>query len=205
MERSQPGSSDDSDRIRWNARYGDGYVPSFAPHPLALSALALHLPAGPMLDLACGPSGSALAAAADGRQVTAVDVADVALDLLAAEASRRGLAGLISLVHADLATWRPDPARYALVLCTGYWDRALFAAAAQATNRGGALAWEAFTAAARHDRPQLPAEWCLRPGEPATLLSADFDVLINQPTDRERGRMQQLLARRVAAGPPSSD
>src|SRR5260370_33049932 len=113
MERSQPRSPDDSDRIRWNARYGDGYVPSFAPHPLALSALALDLPAGPVLDLACGPSGSALAAAGAGRQVTAVDVAEVALDLLAAEASRRGLAGLISLLQADLATWRPESPRYA--------------------------------------------------------------------------------------------
>jgi SAM-dependent methyltransferase len=183
------------DRARWNARYGAGYTPTFAPHPLALAALALNLPDGPVLDLACGASGSALAAADAGRPVTAVDAADVALGLLAGEAARRGVAAKISLVHADLTTWRPEPATYALVLCTGYWDRAVFAAAAQATLPGGVLGWEAFTAAARLDRPQLPAEWCLAPGEPAALLSAEYDVLF----DRERGRKRQLLARRAAA------
>jgi SAM-dependent methyltransferase len=187
------------DRVRWNARYATGDAPSFAPHPLAVTGLALGLPAGPVLELACGPSGSALAAAAAGRRVTAVDVSDVALRLLADEAARRGLGGLISLVHADLAVWRPEPASYALVLCTGYWDRAVFIAAAQATLPDGVLGWQAFTEAARLDRPQLPREWCLRPGEPASLLGLDYDVLVDKPTDRERGRMRQFLARRVAA------
>jgi SAM-dependent methyltransferase len=188
------------DRVRWNARYAAGDVPSFAPHPLAVTALALDLPAGPVLELACGPSGSALAAAAAGRRVTAVDVSDVALQLLADEAGRRGLGGLIAPVQGDLAVWRPAPASYALVLCTGYWDRAVFMAATQATLSGGVLGWQAFTEAARLDRPQLPLDWCLRPGEPASLLTPDYDVLVDKPTDRERGRMRQLLARRVAAG-----
>jgi SAM-dependent methyltransferase len=191
------------DRDRWNARYGADYVPSFEPHPVALNALALGPPPGPVLDLACGPSGSALAAAATGRPVTAVDLSDVALGLLSVEAERRGLAALISLVHADLNVWRPAPDSFALVLCTGYWDRELFAAAAQAPNPGGLLGWQALTEAARADRPQLPAQWCLRVGEPASLLPSDYDVLVDKPTDRERGRMWQLLARRVA--PRSTD
>jgi SAM-dependent methyltransferase len=199
MHSFRPELAEHPDRLRWNARYSGGFVPSFTPHPLAARALATPLPPGGVLELACGPSGAALAAAAAGRRVTAVDAADVALGLLAAEASRRGLAGLIELVHADLATWRPAPGEYALVLCAGYWDRAVFAAAAQATRPGGALAWQALTAAARLDRPQLPAEWCLAPGEPATLLPADYLVLVNAPIDQERGRSWQLLARRAAA------
>jgi SAM-dependent methyltransferase len=199
MQQSRPELADHPDRLRWNARYGGGFVPSFTPHPLAVQALAMPLPPGGVLELACGPSGSALAAAAAGRHVTAVDVSDVALDLLAAQASRRGLSGFIELVHADLATWRPEPDQYALVLCTGYWDRAVFAAAALATRPGGALAWEAFTAAARLDRPQLPALWCLGPGEPAALLPVGYAVLINEPASQERGRKWQFLARRAAA------
>src|SRR5882672_4541723 len=90
------------DRIRWNARYEAGFLPSFRPQPLAERALALNLPDGPVADLACGPSGSALLAAAQGRRVTAVDISEVALGLLGAEARRRGLGHLITLVHADL-------------------------------------------------------------------------------------------------------
>ena len=56
------------------------------------------LPDGPVADLACGPSGAALMAAEQGRRVTAVDVSEVALGLLGAEAGRRGLGHLITLV-----------------------------------------------------------------------------------------------------------
>jgi SAM-dependent methyltransferase len=186
------------DRLRWNARYGTGFVPSFAAHPLAVAALAAGPPDGPVLDLASGPSGSALLAAATGRHVTAVDASDSALALLHDEARRRRLAGRISLVHADLAVWRPPPASYALALCTGYWDRRLFPAAALAVAAGGLLGWEAFTTAARRTRPGLPADWCLAPGEPASLLPAGFEVLSQRDVPSGvAGERRQLLARRT--------
>jgi SAM-dependent methyltransferase len=182
------------DRQRWNARYAAGSVPSFEPHPLAVRALELGLPPGPVVDLACGPSGSALLAAQAGRRVTAVDVSELALSMLRAEARRRGLADLITLVHADLGGWRPAAA-YALVLCTGYWDRALFAVAAGAVRPGGILAWEAFTSAALAERPGLCAAWCLGAGEPAGLLPSGFQVLAEEEV-RGRSAKRRLLARR---------
>jgi SAM-dependent methyltransferase len=182
------------DRLRWNARYEGGFGASFDPHPLAVRALSLPLPDGPVADLACGPSGSALLAAARGRRVTAIDVSEVALDRLAQEAGRRGLGGLITVVQADLESWRPRPGSYALVLCTGFWDRVVFAAAAGAVAAGGALAWEALTADAWRDRPGLRPEWCLEPGEPASLLPAGFAVLDQH--DAPHGRKRLLLAGR---------
>lgn len=183
------------DRLRWNARYR-GCEPSFAAHPLAARALALPLPAGPVLELACGPSGSALLAAANGRDVTAVDLSDVALRLLAAEAAHRALPGEITPVQADLACWHPDPAAYALVLCTGYWDRPVFApAVAAVAPAGGVLAWEALTLAAHRERPQLPEQWCVGPGEPASLLPPGFQVLSQEDVGAD-GTKRALLARR---------
>jgi SAM-dependent methyltransferase len=183
------------DRLRWNARYEGGGMPSFAAHPLATVALSAPLPAGPVLDLACGPSGSALLAAASGRAVTAVDASDMALRLLAAEARHRGLGDLITLVHADLGRWRPESRGYSLVLCTGYWDRAVFAAGAGAVAPGGLLAWEALTDAARRRRPGIPEQWCAGPGEPASLLPPGFELL-DQHDAGEQGAKRQLLARR---------
>jgi SAM-dependent methyltransferase len=177
LRRMEPESSGGSDRLRWNTRYERRGTPSFTAHPLAARALSLPPPDGPVLDLACGPSGATLLAAGGGREVTAVDVSEVALGLLGDEARRRGLDGLVTLVHADLLTWLPPAGRFALVLCTGYWDRAVFTAAAGAVRPGGVLAWEAFTEAARRERPRLPAAWCLRPGEPAALLPAGFRVV----------------------------
>jgi SAM-dependent methyltransferase len=191
-DRSLPASH--PDRIRWNARYAAGFAPSFAPHPLAMRALALDLPNGPVADLACGASGSALLAAARNRPVTAVDISELALGILGDEARRQGLDGLITLVHADLAAWSPPPRSYALVLCTGWWERAVFIAAADAVAVGGVLAWEAFTAEAQQARSDLSPDWCLASGEPASLLPSDFTVL-DQHDLPERWR-RQLLARR---------
>jgi SAM-dependent methyltransferase len=171
-----PELAEHPDRLRWNAKYGD--APALSPvHPLVERALALPMPDGAVLDLASGPSGSALLAAAAGRRVTAVDISETALDRLGAEARRRGLGSLITLVQADLGRWRPEVPGYALVLCTGFWDRAVFGRAAGAVRPGGLLGWEAFTEDARRDRPAMPADWCLAPGEPATLLPDVYTVL----------------------------
>jgi SAM-dependent methyltransferase len=180
------------DRDRWNAKYGERTRPSFTAHRLAVRALSLPLPEGPVLELACGPSGSALLAAARGRRVIAVDLSEVALGLLGEEAARRGLGDLVTLVHADLREWRPRPSGCSLVLCTGYWDRDLFTAAAEAVRPGGTLVWEALTLDARQDRPHLPAAWCLGPDEPASLLPAGFtaaDAL--PPSATKRGILAQ--------------
>jgi SAM-dependent methyltransferase len=184
------------DRLRWNARYAGGFQPSFTAHPLAEAALEMDLPAGPVADLACGPSGTALLAAAHGRRVTAVDVSEVALGLLRDEARRRGLEQLITFVHADLEAWRPGPSAYALVLCTGFWSAPVFAAAVAAVASGGVIAWEAFTVEARLTRPSLPPQWCLGHGEPTSLLPAAFTVLAQSDVpSRDR---RQMLARRAA-------
>ena len=187
---------DHPDRIRWNAKYGAGFVPTFRPHPLAARALALDLPDGPVADLACGPSGAALLAAEHGRQVTAVDVSEVALGLLGAEARRRGLGHLITPVHADLSAWAPETRLYALVLGIGFWDAAVFRAAAAAVADGGLLAWEALTAEACRLRPGIPPEFCVGPGEPASLLPPGFTVL--DQSDVPARNRRQMLARRAS-------
>jgi SAM-dependent methyltransferase len=198
MAHVPPELAGNPDRLRWNERYDSGrHAPSFAPHPLAELALGMPLIAGPVLDLACGASGSALLAAERGRRVVAVDVSEVALGLLAAEARRRHLGQLISVVQADLPTWQPASTEYALVLCTGYWDRAVFAVAAGLVAPGGLLAWQALTQAARRDHPRLPAEWCLAAGEPASLLPPGFEVVSQHDVGPEPAVRRRLLARRA--------
>lgn len=199
MAHVPPGLADNSDRLRWNDRYGSAsYAPSFAPRLLAELALGMPLIPGPVLELASGPSGGALLAAELGRSVTAVDVSEVALGLLVAEARQRHLEPLISVVQADLTRWQPVSQAYALVLCTGYWDRHVFAVAAGLVASGGLLAWEALTEAARRAHPRLPLDWCLAPGEPESLLPPGFEVIGQQDAGPEPAVRRRLLARRMA-------
>ncbi|HYK26946.1 MAG TPA: class I SAM-dependent methyltransferase [Streptosporangiaceae bacterium] len=195
-EQCQPDLASNPDRLRWNKRYSEDFRSSFEAHPLAIRALSMQLPAGPVLDLACGPSGSALYAAEQGRMVTAVDASDVALGMLAAQAARRELSQLVLVVHADLHAWLPPCAAYAVVLCTGFWDSDVFAGASTAVRPGGILAWEAFTRVAQVDRPSLPVQWCVGPGEPASLLPPGFDVISQEDAPGSSGAKRQLMAKR---------
>ena len=87
------------------------------------------------------------------------------------------------------------------MLGTGFWDPAVFAAAAAALAPGGVLGWEAFTTGARRARPALPAAWCLRPGEPATLLPDGVTVISQEDVPGgQRGSRRRLLARRAGPG-----
>jgi hypothetical protein len=97
----------------------------------------------------------------------------------------------------------PEPRSYALVLATGYWDATVFASAAAAVTDGGLLVWEALTAEALRRHPDLPPEFCVGPGEPASLLPAGFTV-IDQADVPDRAR-RRLLARRLRASllPPA--
>jgi len=56
MHQVPPELAGHPDRLKWNARYS-GFTPSFTPHQLAEEALALPMPDGPVLELACRNRG----------------------------------------------------------------------------------------------------------------------------------------------------
>jgi SAM-dependent methyltransferase len=191
-----PGLHAHPDRLRWNERYADT-PPTFEPHPLASAAMAAGLPDGPVLELACGRSGSALLLAEAGRQITAVDVSDLALTQLAAEARRRGLADRIECMEADISSRDHGQQRYALVLATHYWDPAAFAAACRAVMPAGLLGWEALAADPEGEGPAQP--WRVAHRELSARLPGRFTVLEEQLVVSGGKRSTRLLARAAPA------
>ncbi|WP_166345263.1 methyltransferase domain-containing protein [Phytoactinopolyspora limicola] len=181
------------DRLRWNQRY-QANPPTFTAHRLVTEALAAGFPDGPVLELAAGRSGNALELAATGRHVVAVDVSDVALDDLAAQARQRGLSGRIDGVLADVPSYRPRPAGFALVLATFYWDADAFAAGCRAVASGGLVAWQALT----DDPAAKPGtgRWRVPHGELSRRLPTGFAVLMEEPSTEGDRRSTVLLARR---------
>jgi hypothetical protein len=140
-----------------------------------------------------------------------VDVSEVALDLLGRAARQDGVADLITLVHADLAGWRPEPGQYALVLCTGFWDRAVFGPVTAGVMSGGVLGWQAYTA--RSQKPvHSTSAYCPGSGrhpassmtvKPASLLPPGFTVMelpdeTEPPDEMDAGcpDRRSMLARR---------
>lgn len=157
------------------------------------------MPAGPVLELACGASAAALALAEMGRVVTAVDVSDAALELLAGGARALGLDARIEVALRDLYVYRPPTRTFALVLCRDFWDPAVFVVGCDAASVGGVVAWEGFVHDPAQGRPPpIDPRYCLAPGEPASLLPAGFRLLEQVERGEPGRRRVAMLARRVA-------
>src|SRR5258706_15620059 len=113
------------DRIRWNHKYA-AQNPDYEPHPLLASALATGIPAGPIIELACGLSGNVLALAELGREVWAVDISDLALEMLRAEARRRAVEDRINFIQSDLLECKFSVKDCALLIAIMYWEKTVF-------------------------------------------------------------------------------
>ncbi|WP_048876706.1 hypothetical protein [Saccharomonospora saliphila] len=195
----------EADRRRWNTRFA-GRAPTFAVHPLTTAALEADVPDGPVLELACGRSGSALALAELGRRVVVADVSDVALDQLRGEARRRGVHDRVLRVEVDLCAWASAVASgrkdvrgtefpelegpFAFVLATLFWDADVFRAACARVAPGGLLGWEALADA-------RPRRYHVRHGQLEESLPPGWRVVRAELVGAGARRSSRLLARRT--------
>lgn len=188
-------SPEHPDVRKWNRKYSEK-LPDFQPHSIVMDLSLSDCPAGRFLEVAGGPSGTALALASEyNRHVEVVDASDVALGLLWDEACRRELSSLVSCVQMDLTDWTPRKA-YALVLGLRFWDRNLFARLCSFVVPGGVMAWETFTLREQKHRPRFRSEWCLQEGEPLSLLPDDFVVLALDDIEATNASTRRLIAQR---------
>jgi tellurite methyltransferase len=128
--------------LDWDKRYRLGEHAASdleaAPTPLVVKT-ASELRPGKALDLACGAGRNALWLAEHGWDVTAVDGAPSAIEILRGRGKERGLR--IEAVVADLEKdeFEIAPSRWDLVLMCYYLQRNLFEPAKRGVKPGGVL------------------------------------------------------------------
>ena len=195
--------------ISWDQRYATtGFVYGTAPNDF-VAAMAVHLPAGPVLCLAEGEGRNAVYLARLGHAVTAVDLSAVGL------AKARRLADehevKIATVVADLADYAIAPKAWAGIVAT--WAhlppplrRSVHAQVVAGLQSGGAYVLEAYT-------PAQLAFGTGGPKDPALCMTlptlreelAGLEFLVGRECEREvfegtghtgRGAVVQVLARR---------
>jgi 2-polyprenyl-3-methyl-5-hydroxy-6-metoxy-1,4-benzoquinol methylase len=151
---------------------------------------------GLALDLASGRGRHALAMAAAGFRVVAIDIQLGSLVEARAVAHAAGMT--VNAVCADLTTWPLPASAFALIVCTRYLDRTLVPALLHALSPGGVLLYETFTEhQLQHARgPRSPAH-LLRPGELRTLVSG-MEILFDEEV-LEPDALARIAARRPSA------
>jgi SAM-dependent methyltransferase len=98
----------------WDERYStQGYVFGVEPNRFVAAELA-GLPPCRVLDLGSGQGRNAVWLAAQGHDVTAVDLSPVATEQARRLAEEAGV--VVRFVAANLSTWEPEPAVFDLVL-----------------------------------------------------------------------------------------
>jgi SAM-dependent methyltransferase len=201
----------ESDRDRWNRKYADWEGPAhFRPSHLLIehrdmiaeTARDTNLTdsgsgsGSRALDVACGFGGNSLYLSSLGYQVDAVDISEVALAQLQAEAARRGLR--LRLIQADLTRWWVPPSHYDLIIVTYYLNRDLMCNLLRGLCPGGLLFIETHNTRFLSERPDFDPAFLLRPGELRQLAQdAEMDV-IEVSDDGFEPHTSQLVARRPA-------
>jgi tellurite methyltransferase len=128
--------------------------------------------------VACGSGRHALALAAEGFAVTAIDVQYDLLVRARTSANERGVH--LSLACADLTSMPLPPCHFELVVVTRYLDRRLLPALRQTLVPGGLLLYETFTEhQLRYPRGPRSRDHLLAPGE-LRMLVRGMDVLFDE-------------------------
>ena len=176
----------ESDRVRWNQRYGEGaYVARKHPTSL-LSDWIDRLPHTVALDLACGSGRNARFIAQSATQVIGIDISDVAI------AQARELAsGLdnVDFIVADLDNGVGLEQHFDLIVMVRYVNLELMQALPDLLVPGGAILIEEHL---RWDDPDLELagpqnpDFRTDPGAVAQALSSletlhSFEGLVNDP------------------------
>jgi tellurite methyltransferase len=186
----------------WNKRYRLRERPAedfdAAPTPLVVAAAADIAP-GKALDLACGTGRNALWLAEHGWEVTAVDGAPEAIEILQARAAERGLK--INAVVADLekGELKIEPSHWGLIAICYYLQRSLFEPAKRGVAPGGLLiSIVHINAPGEEDGPHR-----LRPGELQKYF-AGWEILHRHEGKANDSAHQRPVAEIVARRPLAS-
>jgi SAM-dependent methyltransferase len=148
----------------WNERYRSGERAAedlgAAPARL-LTEMAKQLKPGKALDLACGTGRNALWLAEHGWNVTAVDGALAAIDILRSRASERAVTVDARVADLEKTEYRIEDSSWDLIAMCYYLQRNLFEPAKQGVAPGGIL-----LAIVHITEPgEEPTAHRLRPGE----------------------------------------
>jgi tellurite methyltransferase len=126
----------------WNTRYRLRERPEedlgAKPTPLVVK-FAKGLTPGKALDLACGAGRNALWLAEHGWEVTAVDGAQAAIEILQARAAERGLKINVGLADLEKGEFEIEPSCWDLVAMCYYLQRNLYELAKRGVRPGGIL------------------------------------------------------------------
>jgi len=189
-----------AEREKWEQRYRRGEFSHDGPPSGLLVHWLPSLPKGRALDIATGLGRNALALAAAGYRVDAVDIAPTGLETARRRAAGRRLR--VNWIEADLDHYALPANTYDVVISTFFLKRRLLPAMKAAVKPGGVLLFEAHLGTPKPGDGPQQARHRLRPGELRRVFS-DWEILeLAEGLFKEGDRTWELG--RIAARKPTT-
>lgn len=164
------------DRERWQARWHARPDPPGEPEPFLVRMLP-SLPKGRVLDVAAGAGRNALWLAAQGREVTAIDIAPAAIQRLEKAAAAHGLRVTTRVADLDEPSELTRLGRFAALVVVRYRPPAAqWRSLLSLLEPSGRLLLCSF-ATAQHNRHGFPRTFCLDRDELESELALTLRLL----------------------------
>jgi tellurite methyltransferase len=181
----------------WDERYRTGQRAAedleAAPNPLLIET-AKRLQPGTALDLACGTGRNALWLAEQGWNVTAVDGAPTAIEILRQRAAEKGIHVDVRVAYLESGEYRIEPSTWDLVAICYYLQRDLFEPAKRGVAPGGVLLAIAHIA----EPGEEPTYKRLRSGELASYFQGWEILHYYEGKPNDAAQQQRSVAEIVA-------
>ncbi len=185
----------DQARSHWDQKYEQGLPSLEKPDPFFLDAFS-HFVAGPFpkggdaLDLAGGVGRHALWLAKQSWSVSVVDISEVAIQKLAHEAGRLGVA--LNLFAMDVTEFHFKPAQFDLVVMFYHFDRDVCPSVLSTLRSGGLLICKSSVAWNTYEGTAPPNLQPLGKGEILTMLPGLQVLQHHERPVRDRGVVEYV-------------
>jgi tellurite methyltransferase len=180
------------DKDRWNEKY-DTEVYLFGEKPIPFLTDNIHiLPKGKALDVAMGEGRNGVYLAAQGFDVTGLDISEKGLEKAHVLAAKNNVT--IKTKVVDLESIQFEPNSYDLILCTYYMDRGLYKKFRDALKPGGMLLIETYNIDYLKYR-RFNAKWALNTNELLDLFKG-MRILRYQDYDDTREAYSSIIAQK---------
>ena len=154
------------------------------------------------LDLACGAGRNSIYLAKCGFDVDAVDIAQIAIDALDAEADKKNLSHKVNAVLADLDRYKIEEEKYDLIVMTNFLDRKILSSAKLALKKDGILFVETYMISDENEKTKSDLNNLLKSQELKNMLDDSFQILSydefkNEDYEIYKMEKQVIIAKKV--------
>jgi len=186
------------DQIKWNNKYQTTPELQKTREPNARFKNLLHtISKGKALDIACGTGKNSLYLAKLGFNVDALDISDVALEILKNKKNEN-----ITTKLVDLEEYKPEKNSYDLIVMTNYLDRKIIPFLLIGLKTEGILYIETYMHHKENTKPNSNPDFLLKKEELKNFITQnckliDYDEFDNDSDELYKMKKQSIIIQKI--------